>query len=401
MSIFFFISAYSQIFVASRQIRFSHRAAAAFIAALFLGFGVQSCNNNSSGPNEDDKKFDRAVFLRETATNLIVPAYRDTRERIAALQSATERFAASPENQTLQEARQAWILAYTTWLRAAPFDFGPAESPFGTLRENIAVFPINPRLTEQFIAESRTDLNNFNRDTRGLLGIEYLLFAANVQETIRLFTADENAAKRRAYLAAIMNDVKKRVDATAEPWLRAGDASFVEEFARNNGTSVGTSTSMLFNEFVKSYEALKNFKIGVPFGFRAGQTVAAPQNIEAPYSQMSLEFMRIHLQIIEDVWAGKTTTATGGTLDFTGFEEYLASVQGGAELITATKNQLTQLKTALENVPTTPTLSELITQNHPSLRVLHDEAQKMTRFFKSDMSSLLGISITFSSGDGD
>jgi hypothetical protein len=31
----------------------------------------------------------------------------------------------------------------------------------------------------------------------------------------------------------------------------------------------------------------------------------------------------------------------------------------------------------------------------------HTELQKHTRFFKSDMSSLLGLAITFSSGDGD
>jgi uncharacterized protein len=43
----------------------------------------------------------------------------------------------------------------------------------------------------------------------------------------------------------------------------------------------------------------------------------------------------------------------------------------------------------------------LVAQNHPTVDALHTELQKHTRFFKSDMSSLLGIAITFSSGDGD
>jgi hypothetical protein len=46
-------------------------------------------------------------------------------------------------------------------------------------------------------------------------------------------------------------------------------------------------------------------------------------------------------------------------------------------------------------------MSELIRSNPQALVALHTEMQKLTRFIKSEMSSLLGISITYSSGDGD
>mgnify|MGYP007059449494 CR=1 FL=1 len=46
-------------------------------------------------------------------------------------------------------------------------------------------------------------------------------------------------------------------------------------------------------------------------------------------------------------------------------------------------------------------MSELITTDAGRLENLHTEMQKLTRFFKSELSSLLGISITYSSGDGD
>lgn len=371
---------------------------------------LPSCNQTQqpSTPSVQQGGFDRAVFLRETATNLIVPAYREAQSRIAALQTSVQAFTQTPNEQTLQAAQTAWLAAYRAWLRAAPFDFGPAESAFGTLRENIAVFPVNPQRTEQFIAENKSDLNNFNRDTRGLHGMEYLLFARPASETMRAFAgtdagASMSTANRRQYLLAVANDVKTRMDATANRWL-APQNSYVDEFVRNNGTAIGTSTSMLFNEFVKSFEELKNFKIGVPFGLRAGQTAPAPQNLEGFYSQRSLEFMQIHLQVIEEIWAGKLinpTQPSGLSQDFTGFEEYLASVTGGRELVASTKTQLAALKAALNAVPTTQTLPALIAANHPSLAALNTEAQKMTRFFKSDMSSLLGISITFSSGDGD
>jgi predicted lipoprotein len=370
----------------------------AAVCILCASAFLLSCNQQPQ-PSQQQSGFDRTAFLRDMGTNLIIPAYRETQSRIATLQASIQTFAQMPTEQTLQAAQAAWLAAYRVWLRSAPFDFGPAETTFGTLRENIAVFPVNPRLTEQFIAENRTDLNNFNRDTRGLHGIEYLLFARPTSETLSAF-AGTNGASRRQYLLAITNDIKNRVDVTANRWL-AEQNGYLQEFVRSNGTAIGTSTSMLFNEFVKSYEELKNFKIGVPFGLRAGQTAPAPHNLEGFYSQRSLEFMQIHLQVIEDIWAGKATQADGSARDFLGFEEYLVSVAGGRELVTSTKTQLAALKSALNAVPTSPTLAMLISSNHPSLPALHTEAQKMTRFFKSDMSSLLGISITFSSGDGD
>jgi uncharacterized protein len=375
------------------------------LSLVLASIVLVSCNQTqpSNQPQSQQQGgFDRSVFLRETATNLIIPAYREAQSRVAALGTSIQAFAQAPNEQTLQAAQAAWVAAYKAWLRASPFDFGPAESSFGTLRENIAVFPTSPQRTEQFIAENKSDLNNFNRDTRGLHGIEYLLFARPASETVSAF-ANANGANRRQYLLAVTADVRTRLDAVANRWLapQGGQNSYADEFARNNGTAIGSSTSLLFNEFVKSYEELKNFKLGVPFGLRAGQTMAAPQSLEGAYSQRSLEFMQIQLQIIEEIWAGKTTLADGSMRDFTGFEEYLASATGGRELITSTTTQLAALKAALRAVPTSPTLSALIAANHPSLAALHTEAQKMTRFFKSDMSSLLGISITFSSSDGD
>jgi hypothetical protein len=46
-------------------------------------------------------------------------------------------------------------------------------------------------------------------------------------------------------------------------------------------------------------------------------------------------------------------------------------------------------------------LDSLITTNPQPAIDLHTELQRHTRFFKSDLSSLLGLTITYSSGDGD
>jgi predicted lipoprotein len=367
-------------------------AVAAFIAVCIM-LGVSACRDTRNPSSSSG--FDRTTMLQEVSTNLIIPSYRETQMAVSRLQTSIQAFTQSPSVSTLQTAQSAWLEAYRAFLRSSPYDFGPAESAFGTLRENIGVFPANPQLTEQYINEARFDLNNFNRSTRGFHGMEYLLFAASAQETVTRFSA-EAGANRRQYLTAITNDLKTRIDAVANAWLSGG---YQTQFTNNNGTSIGSSTSMLFNEFVKSFEEAKNFKVALPLGRRPGQTTALPQHVEGLYSAQSLDFLKIHLATIENIWHGRT--AASGGKDFTGFEEYLATVAGGQELIANTKAQLAAVNAALNAVPTSKPLADLIRENHPSLTTLNTELQKQTRFFKSDMSSLLGITITYSSGDGD
>jgi hypothetical protein len=74
---------------------------------------------------------------------------------------------------------------------------------------------------------------------------------------------------------------------------------------------------------------------------------------------------------------------------------------GGEALINSTENQWAVVKNAYNAVPQTPRISAQILSNPTPFDNFHTELQKHTRFFKSDMSSLLGIAITFSSGDGD
>ncbi|NJK83252.1 MAG: hypothetical protein HC912_04980, partial [Saprospiraceae bacterium] len=87
--------------------------------------------------------------------------------------------------------------------------------------------------------------------------------------------------------------------------------------------------------------------------------------------------------------------------DGIGWKEYLQSVTGGEELIARTEAQMAIINDMLNKLPTDQTLEQQLTTNFAVLADLHNELQKHTRNYKSDMSSLLGITITFSSGDGD
>ena len=235
-------------------------------------------------------------------------------------------------------------------------------------------------------------MEDFNRDARGFLALEYLLFGQNqsADELAAAFSGNEN---RRIYLAAVAKHLQDR----SKEVLTAWNGSYYGSFLSNNGTDVGSSTSLLYNEFVRSYESIKNYKLGLPLGKRTGQTQAEPQLVEAYYSGESLRMLKLHVTAIEDIWHGRSKNGQDGI----GFREYLDKVEGGKPLIVSTEAQLTALKAALNAVPSSPSIAAQITGDKTFLEALYVEFSKMTRFFKSDLSSLLGIAITFSSSDGD
>jgi uncharacterized protein len=76
-------------------------------------------------------------------------------------------------------------------------------------------------------------------------------------------------------------------------------------------------------------------------------------------------------------------------------------VEGGKELIELTKLQLEEIYKAINNLQATVPLAEQIITSPVAVEALHTQLQRHTPYFKSDMSSLLGIQITYPSGDGD
>jgi predicted lipoprotein len=271
------------------------------------------------------------------------------------------------------------------------FNFGPGgeQGLNKSITEEAGTWPTNTALIESNITAANYALNDFNRDNRGFHAIDYLLFADDATTTLATF----EDASRRAYLLAVSTRLNQQITALNNAWT----SDYLDEFVSNSGTDVGSSTSLLYNEFVKSFEALKNFKIALPLGLRAGQTQVEPHLVEARYSAYSLPAFRAHYATIIDLWYGRTSTGNDGL----GWRDYLENVEGGPDLIASTEAQIVLIDNALESISDSPSLEEQITTNFDALNNLHARLQQHTRYFKSDMSSILGITITFSSGDGD
>ncbi|WP_338766654.1 imelysin family protein [Bernardetia sp. ABR2-2B] len=349
-------------------------------------FGLSSCGNETETKKTE---FDRKELLDNVATNLIIPSYQNLESNTTLFVEATQNFTQNPSIANLEVAQNAWKSAYLSFQDANVYNFGAAQGTLGSLLENVGTFPVSETKIESYISTNNSSLNNFDRDSRGFLGAEYLLFDTESKANIVEKYTDQN---RKNYLLAVVQNIQSEVKKVNDSWQNG----YKETFVSNTGTDAGSGVSILFNEWSKSFESIKNFKLGLPLGRRAGQTQAEPKLVEAYYSKESITFLKAHFENIERIWYGKALNGQ----DQVGFEEYLESIEGGEAVVLETKAQLEEVRKAINLLPN-ESLQVQINSNPTAINNVLTEMQKLTRFFKSEMISLLGITITYDSGDGD
>jgi hypothetical protein len=337
-----------------------------------------ACTETST-PSQD--VFNRQQMLQEVADGLIVPAFDTLLQRTDLLAAAVQRLSVSSSPEDVASAQHAWVSVAEAWQDARLFSFGPAEGMFGTLAENIGTYPVSVSKITARIEAGDTALRGFDRDAWGIYGAEYLLWN------------DPLTVHKLAYLRAVVAKVRAEVVSVAEAWRQGYRSTFVGR----NGTDPGSGTSMLFNATIFSFEQMKNYGLGLPLGRLAGQSGPEPQAVEAYYSGRSRDLLKRHYAAVMRIWEGALPNGT----KIQGFRDYLTTVANGQRLIDETLVQHHRVEDAFASVPTSEPLSDLVRANDASVMALHTEVLKLTRFLKSELSSLLGIAITYSSGDGD
>jgi len=369
---------------------------------LSLFFVLLSCTTDD--PVKPIDTFDRSKMLESQYSFVIIPRLLDSKESVEKLKVELNSFLENPSKETLTIARNQWIESYKFWIQISFLDFGPGESTLGTITENIGTFPVRIfnstsstgatlKGIETLINEKDYSLDNFFRDTRGFLGLEYLLFSADDSTTILKFRNVTTGEQRKLYTNAVINDIVSNITTLTSQW----NGEYKTTFLNSKGTDVGSSTSMLYNSFLKNFEALKNYKVGLPNGSRAGQTKPEPEKVEGYFSGKSIDFLKVHFESIKGIYRGYDR----GIIPGTGFNDYLLTISSGDVLVQSTNAQFSVIDEILSSLENSKTLSQRIVSQDPIVQNLYIELSKLTRFIKSDMSSLMGISITFSSSDGD
>lgn len=334
--------------------------------------------------------FDRKAFLTHYAKNIIQPSSANLLNKSATLQATIATFIETQNQNHLDQAQAAWEDTFEAWTKVNAFNFGPGGTSGlrRTLAEEVSSWPVNVEAIEEKIASDAPSFDDGKRNTRGLLGIEYLLYGESDETVLKNFNE-----KRGSYLQQTVDMLVRQLQTFNSAW----QGSFAEEFIEADGTSVKSSTAQMYNEFIRSYESIKDLKLGIPLGVIAGQTTAQPEFVEARFSKNSLDYALSHYQALVDLWYGKASDGTDGV----GWQEYILSAEGGAALANSTIEQFNTIQTIINQLPKDTDLQTLATDRNPQIIALQNELQNLTRLLKSDLSSLLTLAITFSSMDGD
>ena len=359
-----------------------------YISLVLLVF-VAACSS-STNPDET-ANFDRAAMLENYGNNIIIPAFEDMQSATDELESAAQNFETerTPEQlETLQEALKSTRLA---WQDVSPFQFGPAESVL--LRASLNTYPVDTDKISNNVSSGEYTIGAIgNRDAAGLPALGYLLHGVGEtnEEILSMYTADADAKNRLNYLLDNITYIKEQVDAATEDWKASG-GDYIGMFLSedNAGTDVGSSLGMLINSYVLHYERfLRDGKIGIPAGIRDANT-PRPVTVEAYYGGYSAELAIANLAQVERIFTGANSR---------GLDDNLEALNAG-DLSDEIQTQMDKAQSTLKSL--NDPLSQQIEQNEEPAVSAFQEMQQVVTLIKADMTSILGITITYQDNDGD
>lgn len=357
---------------------------------------IASCDSTDTTGDPPGKEFQRSEMLAHLANAVILPSYDALQESVGALHTATGAFAGDPTPANLTTLRTSLKAARMAWQDANLFQFGPAESL--TLRAALNTYPADEAQIEENVESGDYVLGTIeNRAAVGFPAVAYLLYGVgdSDDEVISAYTDAPDASGRMSYLVDNVDFIRSSTDAVVDDWSASG-GDYVGTFlsAENAGTDVGSSLGMLINAFVLHYERfLRDGKIAIPAGVRS-MGVPRPTATEAYYGGYSVELAVTNLQALRRLFLGNGPDGTEGL----GLDDNLIALEAPAlasEIETALDEAVAAVQTL--NDP----LAEQIESDNEAVLEAFTELQDPVVLLKADMTSVLGITITFQDNDGD
>ena len=353
-----------------------------YFAPLFiLLIGLSSCKK------DPEVTFDTKLMLENLADEIILPEYESMESNLTVLQAKTTAFNADVNTTTLDELKTAYLTTCKNFERVKMFNFGPAGD-FG-IKAAMNTYPTDSEKINNNISAGSYSLGTAaNIDAIGLPAMDYLLFAGGETAVLDRFTTDENSTVAKQYLQDVTDKMVNEFKPVNDKWK----SSYRTTFVAATGTDVGSSISLLFNEFVQDIELVKNAKIGIPAGQFSGGMIL-PEQVQALYSGYS-KILAIESTIaLKNVFVGKKGLSFD---DYMTFVEQEKDIPVDALTVSA---QFDACRVAIETL--SDPFSDGIPVDATSYLETFQQFKKLTAYIKVDVASTLGILITFSDTDGD
>jgi len=288
--------------------------------------------------------------------------------------------ALSADCPSLSAAQSAWRRALLSWERVYAFRVGPLVDNSGLLRARF--WPTRQAALEARLAApeplSAAAVEQLGVDVRGMYALEWLLF---VEPTQGLCAATQAGTQKRAGALAFAQNVQGYADRAL---AQLGDGSALVSTLR---VEAQESVSRLVNQMVATVETLASDRLAVVIEMAAHDDLRSSE-VQAAASGLSQQLVLVQLAATEALYLGHQGD---------GLSALVRPVAGQIDervraRFVAARNLTEQLGAPLE------------------VAVVFDRARVLAAFralkelelaLKVDLASALGVTLTFTAGDGD
>ena len=364
-----------------------------------LNYNVDAQKDDNGCLYED---YDKLSLLTNLSDNYIIPSLDAFKSKILTLNIHVDSFIENPNISNLTVIRMNWEDALLNWQDIGFLDFGPSE--YILLRKQTNTFPIDTTELNNSISLADWNLGYVsNYDSKGLQALDYLLFKPGHTNS-ELITYFQNNVNAKSYLKALAEDLNQNINYVTDQWVSYRE-DFINDFevtSSNFSTnSQGSSISNIINALCLHYEFyVRRGKVGLPLGvFNGFSQLELPELVECYYSGKSTQNLVRSINSLRKYVTGSSYLNNDNGLGLDDYMDFVNAEQNTLQLSTVIDNQILTILDKLINI--NDPLSEEIINNKSQITQTYQELQQLVPYIKVDMTSALGVLITYQDNDGD
>jgi predicted lipoprotein len=358
------------------------------VAALI---GIASAG--SFGQTADAQPFTRQAMLRDIATKVFAPGWQDVAAKCRGLTNSLNQFIAAPNQASLDHARKSWLAAAQAANRMRCFQAGPLAEPGSA--SSFYYWQVLPFRIEALLKSpspiNQALVDELGSTSKGLFALEYLLFddkGGNPGQPVKLPPALElmtgpGSERRCSFLLALARDLEVKASQLASDWAMPADRGAVAKFT----TAGQDSVNLLVNQLAAALEDVAEKRLHFVLLLRPPISEDF-HRIERSRSGSSLEGVLASLNGIQQLFCGA---------DGLGLDDAIRRLNASLEKRVQDHFEQAIGATRAIGAP----FEEVVVDKRPVVEKAYEEVRALEILLKVDVASALGVTLTFSSNDGD
>jgi uncharacterized protein len=326
----------------------------------------------------------KQAALDHIARNVLVPAYSDLATRARDLSTAADALTSAPSPASLDKAQRAWREVLLAWRRTQAFAHGPVAD-LG-VAGRIRAWPWRRQSVDRVLRAQRPIddgyIQELGANAVGLSGLEALLFDPRQDTAARVAAfAGARGARQRQYFLALARDLVKSTANVESAWR--GAAGYAATFSKGGQDQL----NLVVNDLLAAIEDGAQERL---------------RRVVDPHVDPLLRAELTEGGVSDTSQPGLLAVVTGAQTLFMGgsgpgLDDYLK----GLKLATARRVEV-QFQKAIDAIQAIDTpLERAATANPQLISRAWDACRTLEILLKTEVASMLGVTLTFKAKDGD